>query len=515
MKISFLKNTIILTLTSQLLRLIGVFFIAYLSDKIGTEGVGLYQLIVSIYFLASTLATSGIGVTIARLVAESLGKSKQKSTSDVLRKSVMISVVLGILVGIAVYYLADFIGESLLGDQRAILSIRMLAPGLPFMALTSCLHGYFYGVRKVLKPASQMIFEQIIRVLIIMCIINMFVPKGLEYACFAVIMASMISEALSCGYGFIQYRLEKRKSKFSVAKEAGIAKKIIAITIPIALSSYLRSGLKTAESILIPAGLKRYGASRKDALSQFGMIGMVMPVLFFPSGILTAIATLLLPEVSEAHAVGNTRKVKDIFARVFQFALLLSLLFCGIFVAFANDFGMLIYKNRQISALLTLIAPLLPLIYLDFIVDSMMTGLDQQLKTLKINIFDYTVRIGLILLLIPKFGVLAYILILYFSTFLNATLSTRRLMYVSGTTVDYKNWILKPFFSAATAGALVRIIFKTLPGITISGLVLLVKVILFMVLYISILFLVGCVSGKDIDWLKKMAGRTKQAALPD
>jgi O-antigen/teichoic acid export membrane protein len=41
-----------------------------------------------------------------------------------------------------------------------VISLKTLSFGLPFMALSSCLRGYFYGVRKIMIPASQMIFEQ-------------------------------------------------------------------------------------------------------------------------------------------------------------------------------------------------------------------------------------------------------------------------------------------------------------------------------------------------------------------
>ena len=61
-KHTFLKNAFILTATSLLLRTVGMFFRVYMSGKIGAEGMGLYQLIFSIYVLASTFATSGISV---------------------------------------------------------------------------------------------------------------------------------------------------------------------------------------------------------------------------------------------------------------------------------------------------------------------------------------------------------------------------------------------------------------------------------------------------------------------
>ncbi len=515
MKKNFLANTLILTLTSQLLSLAGVFFIAWLSGIIGTEGIGLYQLICSVYILAGTLAASGVGLTVSRLVAESAAQSHGRSISDVLRKAVVISACLGLAVGVALYLLAGFIGISLLGDARTVLSIKVLAPGLPFMALTNCLRGYFIGLRKVIKPSSQMLFEQVVRISIVMLILGSFLPRGLEYACLAVILACMISEALSCVYAFVMYCLDIRRSSLAVVPEKKITGKIIRISAPLALSSSLRAALRTAENILIPLGIKRHGESHADALSQFGQLAMVMPVLFFPSGLLTAIATLLLPEVAHANATGNADRIKAIFSRVFQMTVLMSLLFCAVFLSFADDFGQLIYHSGGIGQLLGWLAPLTPLIYLDFVVDSMLSGLGQQLRTLRINMLDYALRIGLILLFVPRFGLMAYILILYFSAMLNATLSLRRLLLVSRASIRYREWILKPVLSAAVSGSLVVLIFRLLPLPQPSAIVLAVKILLLAALYAALLFLTQSLNRDDALWFRNTLKSVSKKGSPD
>ncbi len=499
----FFKNTMILTLTTQLLSLTGVFFIAWLSRAIGSEGIGLYQLISSVYILAGTLASSGVGVTVSRLIAESAAKSGGRSTSDVLRRAVIISAVMGLAVGAALYLLSDVIGISLLGDRRTVLSIKVLAPGLPFMALSATMRGYFIGMRRVLKPSVQMVFEQLVRIGISMMILHIFLPRGLEYACLAVILACMMSEAASCLFAFAMYAMERRRA-LPVIPEKGITSKIIHISLPIAASSSLRAVLRTAENILIPLGLKRHGESHAGALSQFGQLGMTMPVLFFPSGLLTAVGTMLLPEVAHARAIGNAERIRSIFSRVFQMTVMMAFLFCAVFLAFASDFGQLIYKSDAISRLLALMAPLTPLIYLDFVVDSMMNGLGQQMRTLKINILDYVIRIGLVVLLIPRFGLMAYLLILYFSAMLNATLSIRRLLIVSHASIHVVEWIIKPLISATAAGLLVVLVFRLLPLTQPDAWVLTAKILLLTVVYVAQLFALGCLNRYDVRWLKSM-----------
>ena len=58
-KIIFI-NVLFVTATTLLLRTIGLMFQVYLSNKIGPEGMGLFQLILSVYYLSVTLAVAGI-----------------------------------------------------------------------------------------------------------------------------------------------------------------------------------------------------------------------------------------------------------------------------------------------------------------------------------------------------------------------------------------------------------------------------------------------------------------------
>jgi stage V sporulation protein B len=502
MKRTFFANTVVLTMTTQLLRVIGLFFIAFLSDRIGTEGIGLYQLTFSVYFLASTMATSGIGVAVSRLTAESIGKSRYKSTSNVVRRALALSLFMGLLVGGVLFLFSGFIGTSLLGDGRSVISLKTLSFGLPFMSLSSCLRGYFYGVRKVMRTAGQMIFEQVAQIVILFSIINSFAHRGLEYACLAIAISASVTEALSCGYGFVMYAFERSRTSLVIINEQHINRQIFGICVPVAASSYLRAGLKTAENVLIPSGLRRYGATGGQALSQFGLLGMAMPVLLFPSSFLTAISALLLPEISEAHSIDNSQKIKNIFSRVFQFTAMLSLLFSGIFITFAKELGALIYQNEDAGMLIMMLAPLVPLIYLDFIVDSMLNGLNQQVKTLKINLLDYSIRIGLILMLIPKYGFFAYVVIYYISTVLNAFLSIRHLLVSSATRINFMEWVLKPALAVVTSGLVVKVIFRFLPIAGVSWGFLVIKIILVIVLYMAILFIIQCVGREDIIWLK-------------
>jgi len=79
-KTLFIKNAAILTVSSLILRFAGIVFKVWLASAVGAEGMGLYQLVLSVYVLASTFATSGICTAVTRLVADELAVGSREGT---------------------------------------------------------------------------------------------------------------------------------------------------------------------------------------------------------------------------------------------------------------------------------------------------------------------------------------------------------------------------------------------------------------------------------------------------
>ena len=69
---SIIKGTLILTVATSIVKIVGMLFRIYLANVLGAEGIGLYQLMLSFYMLMVTLATSGIRIAVSRLISEEL-----------------------------------------------------------------------------------------------------------------------------------------------------------------------------------------------------------------------------------------------------------------------------------------------------------------------------------------------------------------------------------------------------------------------------------------------------------
>ncbi len=451
-KTVFIKNAAILTATSLILRFAGIIFKVWLSGKIGSEGIGLYQLVFSVYVLASTFATSGISTAVTRLCAEEIAKDTPKNCRRILQKSIFLTLAVAAFSAALIIFGADFISNKILSDARSVEALKILPLSLPFMAISSCLRGYFIARRKILPNSLGQILEQAVRIIIIALFINIFIKKGIAACCFGIILGDSLAEAFGFLLLLVSYFIDISKIKNrKITNEKGILKKIMHITVPITSGRYLNSLLRTGENVLVPKNLAKYRFSGENALSQFGMIkGMALPLLFFPSAILNSVSTLLIPEISEAVTNQNQRAIKSASEKIIKMTLLCGIL-CGVLFFFGGEkIGILVYHDKDVGFLLKALSPIVPLMYLDSICDGILKGLDQQSFTFKTAVSDSSVRIVLILLLLPKTGLNGFIAIMYFSNLFTCLLNVGRLIKISKAKIKISTDLLLPLLSSVT-----------------------------------------------------------------
>ena len=485
-----IMNAFILTFATMMIGFVSTSFRVYLSNKIGSEGMGLYQLIMSIHGMTTTLSISGIRVTTTRLIAEELGRSNIKNIKSILKKSMLYSFLFSTVTFLIIYNFADLIALKWIGDSRAIIPIKILSCSLPFIGVSACFHGYFYGMRKIIKSISSDIVEVGTMMLIIISFMGICLPKGLNFTCALIAVGMSIGNIASAIYFYVLFLFEKKsgyKSGYSRDNKYSFFK-IFSISFPIACSSYIQTGLRTIEDLLIPDALRRYGSSTASSLSIFGMIkGMALPILNFPSIFLASFSTLIIPEIAEANALNQHKRVIYIISKVFKFTLLIAVFASGLFMIFSNELGLAIYNDTKVGVFMKILAPLIPFMYLDRIVDGSLNALDYQMSTLRFNLIDMGVRIFLIIYLIPKRGIEGFIMVLFAGTLLNASLSIHKLLKVTNIQFKLFDWIIKPGFCIAISSFFIK---YSLSYINLN-LYISIKIVLTMVFYFILLLFSG------------------------
>ena len=505
----FFGNALILAGATLFMRTVSVVWSAYVSKRIGAEGMGLFSLIMSAYAFAVTLATSGINLAVMRLVSEELSYGNGLGAVRAMRRCLAYAVIFGTAAALILFFGADVISSSLLGDARTKISLQALAVSLPFIAVSNVLSGYFSAVRRIYKSAISNVIEQFIKIAIIIVALNFLAPRGIEYACLALVIGTSVSEGISFSYMFVLYLIDKKRHlpKRDAAPSAPLTKRMLGISIPIALSAYLRSGLSTAEHVLIPVGLKKSGANSAEALSLYGVVhGMVFPLILFPSALCSTFASLIVPELSDLKAkyknVKESKHIKYIVARSIKFGLLFAIFVSGVFIYFADELGMLVYNNELCGKYIRIFGFLIPVMYLDTVVDGMLKGLGEQLASMRYNIIDAATSVALVILLLPRFGMDGYVFCVFVTELLNASLSLARLLKVTDFRFNIFEFAAVPALCAVGAVSLAGIII--MPLSLSSPIRLSLGIFVSAALYYLFARIFGAVTDEDGRWIKSI-----------
>ena len=507
----FFLNAVLLGATTLFMRSIAVIFNAYISGKIGAEGMGLYSLITSVYGFAVTLATSGVSLAVVRLVSEELDKPDGAGVINAMKKCTGYALGFGTASFALLFFGARFISEQILQDPRTYLSLRVFSVALPFIALSNVFSGYFNAVRRVYKSASASMAEQFVKIALTIMLLRALLPKGMEYGALSLVLGTAIAEALSFSYLLIFYLLDKKKYIRASKRQDDpqMKERMLRISLPIALSSYLRSGLVTIQHILIPIGLRKHGADYGTALASYGTIhGMVFPLILFPSAVCSTFSGLIVPELSELAAkyetVRNNRHICYIVRRALSLATVFGIGTAGILICFAEPLGILVYQSTEASNYIRIFAPLVPVMYLDTTVDGMLKGLGQQLHSMFYNIIDASLSVFLVWSLMPGIGLYGYVICVFVTEMINLAFSLTRLLTVTEAKLPIPKAVVCPMICIAGATALTMIVSHIALQSVTNAVFTVTGILLSVIFYLLLLRITGGLSKEDGLWFRSI-----------
>ena len=427
----FVFNTLILLLSSIILQVITMFFNIYISNTIGEEAIGVFSLVMSVYMFGITLASAGINISSTRVVAEELACKNEIGAKTAARRCVLFSLIFGLCASFIFFTFADFITIHCLHNRISKNVIYLICIALPFISMSSAINGYFTAVRRVYKNAFAKFGEEFVKIGCTAFLLKSFMPDGIDYACYSLILADVISEITSFLHLYILYLRDKRGSLTeSRYKDLdSYNRRILRITIPVALTSYIRSGLSTAKQLIIPSSLQKSGMNSSNSLITYGIVhGMAMPIIMFPVILVTSCSSLIIPEFSRYYAQQRYKKIRSTSALLLSCTLIFSIFVTIVIFVFADKLSNMIYHKAEIAKYLRILSPLIILMYLDIVIDGILKGLDAQVDVMIVNVFDCIVSIAFIYFLVPILGFNGYIISIFISEVIDFSLSGYRLL---------------------------------------------------------------------------------------
>ena len=391
----FIKSTIILIIGGLITKILGMVIKIITTRLIGTEGIGLYMLIIPTFTLVIALAQLGFPVAISKLVAENKERSK-----NLIFSIIPISLLFNLVLILILIFLAPIISNSFLHEPRVELALIGMCFVLPFVSISSIIRGYFFGKERMFPHVISNVIEDIIRIIITILFVPIFLKKGIEFALFFIIISNVITEIVSILvlFLFLPKNVTITKSDFKVKKKH--VRSILDISIPTTASRLIGNIGYFFEPIILTGVLLKIGYSNKFIITEYGIIsGYVIPLLLLPSFFTMAISQALIPVISRSYVNNHLRYVKNKIKQAIFFSLLIGIPVTLIFEIMPEIPLKLIYNTNEGITYIRVLAPICLLQYIQSPLASSLQAMGKAKEAMHSTLIGIIIRTSLLFIL--------------------------------------------------------------------------------------------------------------------
>lgn len=376
MKNKFIKSTLILIVGGFITKMLGMIIKIVLTRLVGTEGIGLYSMVMPTFLLLNSIAQLGLPTALNILIS-----SDKYNSKNLVFTSIVISFSIDILIMIFLLISSNFLSNNLLNDSRLTLSLISIGFVLPFITISNCLRSYFFAKQRMYPHVITNIIEDLVKLIFILVGIPFFIIKGIEYAIAFVILSNIFCELSSIIIFLFLLPNFKCNIKELKPNKKNI-KDLFKISLPTTGSRLIGSIGYFLEPIIITFVLFKIGYSNKFIITEYGIInGYVMQLVLLPSFFTGAITQSLIPIVSNNYHKGNFKYISKKIKQAIFFCLLIGVPATIIFELFPDILLKFLFNTKKGIPYIKIIAPICLLHY----IQSPISGSLQAMNKAKIS----------------------------------------------------------------------------------------------------------------------------------
>lgn len=407
MKRKFIKSTIILLIGSLITKVLGMIIKIVMAREIGTEGLGMYMLVLPTFMLLINISQFGFPLTLAKLISE-----EKRNTKNLFFSILPILILINLFLGLFIILLSPYISKNLLHNKDTYYSILSIAFVIPFTTLSSIARSYFFGHEKMFPHVFSNIIEDIVRLAIIKFGIPYITPYGLKYTVSFLILSNVISEIISTItlFFFLPKNIKITKKDFLPNKS--YIKESLKISIPTTASRLIGSIGMFLEPIILTNTLLKSGYNIKTITREYGIItGYALPLILLPSFFTLAISQALLPSLTREYKNKNQKNIRKIIKLAITICLIIGIPLTIILEINPHIFLKKLYHTTEGINYIKVLAPICILQYIQSPLASSFDALGKSKDNLIASLIGATIRITT-LLLTPylKIGIWSFIL---------------------------------------------------------------------------------------------------------
>ncbi|MBQ7292963.1 MAG: polysaccharide biosynthesis protein [Clostridia bacterium] len=326
-KRQFLGGAAALTVSTVLVKFIGLAYKIPLMHCLGAEGMGYFNSAYEIYTLFFVIATAGVPVAISIMVSENIALGRLKNAQKIYRTSLCVLISVGgagaLFMGLGAGLLADCIG-----NPGARLSLAFVAPTVFFVSVSGAVRGYFQGCRNMVPTAVSQVIESLGKLILGLFFAAWAKKCGMteEQISAMAILGLSVGTAIATAYLCIvksraKTVLECRVLDNTPDKFGKLAKRLVKLAIPVTVGSVLVSLTRIVDMMAIMGRL-----NSAEKISVYGIYStMCLPIYNLPSSLVAGIALALVPSITNAVQASQVQREERIVASGIKLCALISL----------------------------------------------------------------------------------------------------------------------------------------------------------------------------------------------
>ena len=311
---TLLKGAATIAVGGLVAKVIGAVYRIPLTNLVGGEGIGLYQLVYPFYCLLLTVSATGIPSSIAALTARKCAAGED--VKPLFRTCMRLFLTIGAVLTVVMVGMAALLAKAQ-GEIRLTSGYYALAPSVFLVSAISVFRGYFQGQNKMFPTACSEIIEQVVKVGVGLCAAYYF-RADVYQAVTALLLAVTVSEAVACLFLWIRFHRIPAPIKSPKKGERVGAFGILRLSIPVTLSACFIPLFGLLDSVLIVRLLNAY---EENAVALYGLFsGGAVTVINLPVSVCYGVAAASVPNLSAAVNRGERGRKNLLYALGVTFA---------------------------------------------------------------------------------------------------------------------------------------------------------------------------------------------------
>ncbi len=504
-KTSIFYSTLILTSANFFVRVLGFIYRIFLSRTIGPQGMGLYQLIFPVYMITITITSSGIPLAVSRIIAQRNAINDESGVRRTVIVAIYFVALLAMLLSAIIILNVDVIANNILHEPRTRTPLLIFSPCILITGIGAVFKGYFYGTKNVRPSALSEIIEQLVRIILVVIILLKISSFNEQIAASVVILGMVIGELSSALYLHHRYTKATRKYYSQSNKTLStfcLSNQMLAIAIPVTLTRLASSFINSANSILIPQRLMASGLSNHEAIGLFGIVsGMVIPLLFLPFTLISALSVVVIPNLSEDKMLNNWHSIRDKISKSIFITSLTAFTSMGLLIPLGFPIGIILYQQPSVGKYLMLLAPSMIFLCLQHHLSSILNGLGKQNRAAIHFMLGGIIQIFCTYFLVanPNYGIYGFGFGFFISSIIVSTLNLIIVIQTTGLHFEWIEWIIKPATASLLMGLTIRLFYSAFITCNMpSFFSLIFSAMIGLVILFSVLFALG-----SLPWIVK------------